>query len=123
MSAFFSELPSTQLAVSQWTRVEIISALAREVRAGALPAEDADEAIMRFGDVVHRAFVVYVPDQADFEIAARYVARFETGVRAGDALHLAIAANRGAAAIYTLDKSLIATGKILRLPVKSGIEL
>ena len=71
VSAFFSEPPSTQLAVSQWTRVEIISALAREVRAGALPAEDADEAIMRFGDVVRRAFVEYVPDQADFEIAAR----------------------------------------------------
>lgn len=109
------------MAVSQWTRVEVFSALAREVRAKALPAGDANEAIVRFDDMVRRAFTVLLPDQADFETAARYVGRFETGLRAGDALHLAVATNRSASAIYTLDNSLISAGKILGLPVKSGI--
>ena len=121
VSAFLSELQPGQLSVSQWTRVEIFSALAREVRIRALPAEDASEAIVRFDDMVRRAFTVLLPDQADFATAARYVSRFETNLRAGDALHLAIAANRDASTIYTLDKGLISAGKILGLPVKSGI--
>jgi len=122
VSAFLSVLQPAQLAVSQWTRVEVFSALAREVRVSAVSAQDANEAIVRFNDMLRRAFTVLLPDQADFETAARYVARFESGLRAGDALHLAIAANRSASAIYTLDKGLIAAGKILGLPVKRGIE-
>jgi uncharacterized protein len=47
--------------------------------------------------------------------------RFETGLRAGDALHLAIADNHRAAAIYSLDKALLKAGKILDLPVRMGI--
>jgi predicted nucleic acid-binding protein len=42
-------------------------------------------------------------------------------LRAGDALHLAIAANRHAAAIYSLDKRLLRAGEILGLPVSAGI--
>ena len=121
VSAFLSELQPVQLSVSQWTRVEVFSALAREVRVRALSAEDANEAIVQFDDMLRRAFTVLLPGQADFDTAARFVARFETGLRAGDALHLAIAANRSASAIYTLDKGLISAGKILGLPVKSGI--
>lgn len=121
VSAFFSELKSETPAISQWTRVEVFSALAREVRVSALSVEDANEAIVQFDDMVRRAFTMLLADQPDFETAAHYVGRFETGLRAGDALHLAIAANRSASAIYTLDKGLVSAGKILGLPVKSGI--
>ena len=57
------------------------------------------------------------PGGDDFAVARRYLQRLETGLRAPDALHLAIAANRGAKTIYSLDKKLIAAGRILGLPV------
>jgi antitoxin (DNA-binding transcriptional repressor) of toxin-antitoxin stability system len=42
-------------------------------------------------------------------------------LRAGDALHLAIAGNHQADAIYSLDKVMIKAGKILDLPVSMGM--
>jgi hypothetical protein len=51
----------------------------------------------------------------------RYLDNYETGLRAGDALHLAIAGNHRAKAIYSLDKTMIKAGKILGLPVSAGI--
>jgi predicted nucleic acid-binding protein len=42
-------------------------------------------------------------------------------LRAGDALHLAVADNHRAAVIYSLDETLLKAGKILDLPVSLGI--
>jgi hypothetical protein len=42
-------------------------------------------------------------------------------LRAGDALHLAIAGGRGAETIYSLDKTLIKAGTTLGLPMGEGI--
>ncbi len=36
-------------------------------------------------------------------------------------MHLAVAANHGAQKIYTLDKKLLHAGKMLGLPVATGI--
>jgi len=58
-----------------------------------------------------------IPD----DTALRYLGRFETRLRAGDALHLAIANNHRAAVIYSLDRTLVDAGKILNLPVSMGI--
>jgi predicted nucleic acid-binding protein len=44
-------------------------------------------------------------------------------LRAPDALHLAIAANRNATAIYTLDAGLRKAGRLMGLPVRSGIRI
>lgn len=87
----------------------------------ALDAPDALEACSSFEALLAGSFDIVLPDRPDFGLCAQFVSRFDTGLRAGDALHLAIAANRSAAAIYTLDKGLISAGKILGLPVKSGI--
>ncbi|MDO8862700.1 type II toxin-antitoxin system VapC family toxin [Haliea sp. E1-2-M8] len=46
----------------------------------------------------------------DFNAAARYADQFKTGLRAGDALHLALAANHGAR-LVTLDKGLAKAAK------------
>lgn len=42
-------------------------------------------------------------------------------VQGGRSAHLAIAANRSASAIYTLDTGLVSAGKMLGLPVRRGI--
>jgi predicted nucleic acid-binding protein len=43
-------------------------------------------------------------------------------LRAGDALHLAIAKNNHAGAIYSFDKTLLKAGKVLGLPVSAGVQ-
>ena len=121
IARFFENLPADDLAVSHWTRVEFASLLAREVRMGHLDASAARGAGSRFETMIEESFVVLLPNREDFDRARDWLNRFETGLRAGDALHLAIARNYGANAIYSLDKSMIAAGKTLGLPASAGI--
>jgi len=121
IAACFRGLPAGEFAVSHWTRVEFSSLVAREVRMGGLDAVAARRADTRFETMLDESFSVLLPSADDFGLAKRYLGRFETGLRAGDALHLAVAANRRAAAIYSLDKMLLKAGKILELPVSRGI--
>jgi predicted nucleic acid-binding protein len=121
IAAFVHRLPAEQLTVSHWTRVEFSSLIAREVRMGGLDVQAASRADARFEAMVDESFSVLLPNADDFGLAKRYLGRFETGLRAGDALHLAIADNHRAAAIYSLDRTLIDAGKILGLPVSMGI--
>ena len=121
IARFFAELAGESLAVSHWTRVEFSSLLAREVRMRGLSAEASHEADARFETMVEESFAVLLPNGGDFDLAKEYLGRFETRLRAGDALHLAIATNRRAEAIYSLDKVLLEAGKILGVPVSEGI--
>jgi uncharacterized protein len=114
-------LPVVELAVSYWTKIEFSSLLARKVRTRELTVEAAERADARFEIMAGDAFAVFLPDANDFGLAKQYLGKFETGLRSGDALHLAIAANRHARAIYSLDRKLMAAGKILDLPVRMGI--
>lgn len=49
--------------------------------------------------------------------------RDRSEVRAGDELHLAIAGNRQAEAVYSLDNAMIAAGKTLGVSTSPGILL
>ena len=63
------------------------------------------ERIQETGPVhVRRSFAVVSISGADFDLAGDLLLRFDLGLRAGDALHLAVARNAGAAAIVTLDR-------------------
>lgn len=121
IGAFIRGLDTEQFTVSHWTRVEFSSLIAREVRMGGLDAQAAVQADARFEAMVDGSFAVLLPNADDFNLARQYLGRFETGLRAGDALHLAIAGNRRAGAIYSLDKTLLNAGRILGLPMSMGI--
>ena len=120
IAGFFDALPPEGLSVSQWTRVEFASLLAREVRMGGLDPAAAHEADARFESMVRESFIVILPNPDDFDRARDCLNRFETGLRVADALHLAIAWNRGSEAIYSLDRRMIAAGKALGLPTTAG---
>jgi predicted nucleic acid-binding protein len=120
--AFVRALSVKAQTVSHWTRVEFSSLVARKVRMGELDASGGARADARFEAMVEEFFAVVLPNVADFDLAKQYLARFETGLRSGDALHLAIASNRRAVTIFSLDKGLLKTGRILDLPVRSGIQ-
>lgn len=121
IAAFVATLSPEAFAVSHWTLVEFSSLIAREVRMGCLDAGSAARADAQFEAMVNTSFTVLLPSADDFGLARHYLGRSETGLRAGDALHLAIADNHHAAAIYSLDKILLKAGKILQLPVRMGI--
>ena len=123
VSGFMADLRGEDLAVSHWTRVEFSSLLAREVRMGGLGVDAAREADVRFEAMVGASFAVLLPNDDDFNLAREYLGRFEAGLRAGDALHLAIAGNRGAEAIHSLDKALLKAGGLLGVPATAGIAL
>src|SRR5436853_87913 len=85
--------------------------------------ESGEEVVItRHGRAVARVAPVEQPrEPIDFETAKQFVLRYETALRAGDALHLAIARNNNAQAIYSLDDKMIRAGKLLGLPVSRGI--
>ncbi len=123
IAGFFESLPAAELAVSHWTRVEFSSLLAREVRMDGLSAEAAREADACFETMIEGSFAVLLPNGDDFNLAKEYLSHFETGLRAGDAMHLAIARNHRSDAIYSLDKMLLRAGKSLGIPTSTGIPL
>lgn len=107
---------SEPVSISHWTEAEFVSALAKKVR-----NRECSEAIMRrtiaqLRATVATSFVRFAPVVADFERAISMMQTPKAGLRAGDALQLAIA-ERNSATIWTLDEGLIASARVLRLPV------
>jgi len=121
VETFLTRQPAGELAISHWTRVEFSSLIAREVRMGGLDRQAALDADAQFEAIVVESFVVLLPNADDFGLCRQYLQRYETGLRAGDALHLAVARNHRAQTIYSLDKTLLKAGKALGLPVAAGI--
>lgn len=119
---FMAALPTGSLTISHWTRVEFSSLLAREVRMGGLESRAAAEADAQFEAMVAESFAVLAPSPADFNLAKMYLGQHETGLRAGDALHLAIAQNHRAEKIYSLDTTLLRARRVLGLTVSRGIK-
>jgi uncharacterized protein len=114
---------SAPLAISHWTRVEFASTLARQVRMGSLTHKAAVAADSRFAEIAADTFIILSPSPADFELANQFLLRRKIGLRAGDALHLAIAANNRAGAIYSLDRRLLSAGRRLGLKARIGVRI
>ncbi len=118
---FMAILPDDELVVSHWTKVEFASILARDVRMGGVSKDAAGAALSRFEKLLGASFTVLSPAVPDFTLATQLLGMFLTGLRGGDALHLAIARNNLARAVYTLDKGLLKAGQALGLPMSMGI--
>jgi len=121
VEAFVLKLKPGELTTSLWTQVELASLVSRKVRMGELSGPEAEAIRREFDRVLGESFEMLLPAAADFAGAAKYLEVPKTGLRAGDALHLAIAANHGATKILTLDAGFIDAGKLLKLPVMRGM--
>ncbi len=120
---FIRKIPVGQLAVSHWTRVEFASLVARRARMGDLTAAQAAQARDAFEKMLTESFHIIIPQVNDYDVATHLLRNYKTGLRAGDALHLALVKNHGAAIMYSLDKQLIKAAKILKIPASAGIRL
>lgn len=121
VAAAVQNLPAGQVCISDWTRVEFASTLARLVRMRELDAAAAAQTAERFERLITASFQIFLPTRSDFAQARQWLLGFRTTLRGGDALHLAVAAHHGVRALLTLDQQLIRAGRRLGVPVASTL--
>ena len=119
---FFESLPEGEtLLFSRWGQLEFASVAARLFRMGEMSANDAQTVIGEFNRLLIQSFRLHTPAADDFRRARDFIGDFQTRLRGGDALHLAMAANLGVEKIHTLDNGMLEAGNLLGLPVQ-GLE-
>ena len=104
--------------VSDWVTAELSSALAIKIRTRALTLNDRMRALAAYQKLVSVSLVVLQIDSSHFQAAARLADRQDLALRAGDALHLAIAMAHGAT-LLTLDRRLHQACLALGHPVET----
>ena len=106
-----------ELLISDFAAAEVASTLSRLIRMRLLTDADASARLADF-DAWRAAMSLLVDIRAaDARLAYIYVRRFELGLRAPDALHLAIT-RRLEAALITLDRRLATAARELGIAIE-----
>ena len=105
-----------ELIISDWSRLEYASALSRKMRTGRMTEAERRRAERAFAETVAQTMRSVPIAVAHFATAEWMVGHPETGLRAGDALHLAIA-QANAASMATGDITLGAAAAFFRVDV------
>jgi len=106
------------LAVSEWVATEFSAALSIKLRMGQIETAHRADALAMFARLRAENFGTLPVTAVEFRTAATYADQYALGLRAGDALHLAICATHGAT-LCTLDRRLSEAGP--HLGVKTAL--
>jgi predicted nucleic acid-binding protein len=110
----FLEQATAPLAISPWSGTELHSALGLKVRTGGLTLEQAEAVLEGFERSLAPTLVMLEVGPQDFRNPDACLRGWSTALRAGDALHLAIAAGRGAT-LCSLDSGFVQAAQRLEL--------
>ena len=102
------------LHISNWVVAEFSAALSIKVRVGNFTADQQIRALEIFTGLANNLLTVVPVRSAHFLRAARLADMYWQGLRAADALHLAIAADYGAE-LFTLDKRMAKAGQACKV--------
>lgn len=119
MRAWFNDHAGAILAISDWTLTEFASAMGIKVRDKRLKPDEAHKACVLMSQLAADSLKVFTPTRSDYNKSAYHLGHHALGLRAGDALHLAVAHNEGAECLYTLDRRLIEAGRKLKIKTAS----
>ena len=106
------------LITSEWTRVEFTSAIGMKVRNRELSEPLARRALADYYQAFEPGIGVVTPSRDDYILASDYLQDLKSGLRSGDALHLAVAFNQKATRLLTLDKVFIKAARGIGLSVE-----
>ena len=103
--AWLEASASETILISPWTRTEFANAARIMARRGDVSTGLHREGLERFDKLVSARLAVEAVDTADFDRARGWIAEYHSGLRAGDALPLAICM-RLSATLCTADDTL-----------------
>lgn len=95
------------LYLSSWTAAELAGAMGRKVRRRDLTATQADEALAAFDFWRNENCLPLEADDDDIRRAEAFARIYDSGLRAADALHLALAKRHGNLITVTYDEGLL----------------
>ena len=108
--------PANQpITISDWTITEFAAALSIKRRTGEIDDDHRNRAMAAFDGLVNDSLHVVPVSRSDFYRAGSIAEQHASGLRAGDALHVAIAGHR-ALRLVSLDKVMV------QAAVRLGVE-
>ena len=108
---------TNDFAISEWTITEFSSALSQKLRIGTIDLQVRAAGLEALGIMIAQSLTLLSVTSAHFRTAVRFADQYRLGLRAPDALHLAISAEQGAI-LCTLDKRMASAGKALGIATK-----
>ena len=114
ITTWFAE-ESRPLASGDWCVTEFASALALKQRTLQINTKQSNAAWKVFNQFCDQSLRLLPLDRDIFNQAAHLIRNSKNGLRAGDALHLALALRVGALAFFTLDVRLAESAKHSKL--------
>ncbi len=108
------EVHHVTLCISGWGQTEFSAALSAKLRSQTMTTEENQMARRGFAVLVAANLTDVPVLPIDFRRAARLAEKHGTGLRGGDALHLAIAERQGTV-LCTLDRGQTAAGAALNI--------
>lgn len=110
--AWLKRSQSEGLTISEWVATEFSAALSMKIRTKHIDESYRARAFALFERMAADSMRVTTVTDAHFRSASQFASEYRLGLRAGDALHLAIASDQDAI-LCTLDKRLAGAGKTL----------
>lgn len=117
MRRWLSEHDVGALVVSDWVITEFSAALSMKLRLRVIDNAQRTHALASFSTFRSKTLRIVSVSGRHFQIATQFADVHDSGIRAADALHLAIASDANST-LCTIDRGLADAGSVLGVPTR-----